>query len=50
MTLNKSKPRSGAVEIKRVYGFPSQLDGVRILVDRLWPRGIKKDNLVHCKV
>lgn len=34
------------IEIKRVYEAPSQADGIRILVDRLWPRGIKKDELV----
>lgn len=27
---------------KRIYEPPSRRDGVRILVDRLWPRGIKK--------
>ncbi|MCO6495744.1 MAG: DUF488 domain-containing protein [Bacteroidetes bacterium] len=30
--------------IKRVYEAPSETDGYRILVDRLWPRGISKDN------
>ena len=28
--------------IKRVYESPSPADGKRILVDRLWPRGVKK--------
>ncbi len=28
---------------KRVYDPATPADGVRILVDRLWPRGIKKD-------
>jgi len=28
--------------IKRVYDAPSSADGQRILVDRLWPRGLKK--------
>jgi uncharacterized protein YeaO (DUF488 family) len=32
-----------AVNIKRIYDPPSPGDGTRILVDRLWPRGIKKD-------
>jgi uncharacterized protein YeaO (DUF488 family) len=31
------------VEIKRAYEKPSLSDGQRVLVDRLWPRGIKKD-------
>ena len=29
--------------IKRVYSEPSPRDGVRILVDRVWPRGISKE-------
>jgi uncharacterized protein YeaO (DUF488 family) len=33
------------IEIKRVYEHPSSTDGIRILVDRLWPRGIKKSEL-----
>jgi uncharacterized protein YeaO (DUF488 family) len=32
------------IEIKRVYEKPSRTDGVRILVDRLWPRGLKKED------
>ena len=31
------------VEIKRAYDKPSLSDGRRVLVDRLWPRGIKKE-------
>ncbi len=31
------------VRIKRVYAPPAQEDGVRILVERLWPRGVSKD-------
>lgn len=34
------------VKIKRVYEPYKSDDGYRILVDRLWPRGIKKTNLV----
>lgn len=30
------------IKIKRIYDEPVKTDGVRILVDRLWPRGIKK--------
>ncbi|MGA9473492.1 MAG: DUF488 family protein [Terriglobales bacterium] len=33
-----------AVVIKRVYEPPAAADGVRVLVDRLWPRGLKKEN------
>ncbi|MCB0749287.1 MAG: DUF488 domain-containing protein [Ignavibacteriae bacterium] len=31
------------IKIKRVYDKYSPQDGVRILIDRLWPRGIKKE-------
>lgn len=30
------------IKLKRVYEEPSPADGVRILVDRLWPRGLTK--------
>ncbi|HSZ85040.1 MAG TPA: DUF488 family protein [Puia sp.] len=33
-----------SVKIKRVYEEYDKADGYRILVDRLWPRGIKKEN------
>ena len=32
------------VRIKRVYEKPAKADGRRILVDRLWPRGMKKED------
>jgi uncharacterized protein YeaO (DUF488 family) len=32
------------IRIKRVYDEPSENDGKRILVDRLWPRGLTKGN------
>lgn len=36
-----------AVAVKRVYDAASSSDGVRVLVDRLWPRGLtKKDAAV----
>lgn len=31
------------IRIKRIYQDPSPDDGYRLLVDRLWPRGISKD-------
>lgn len=30
------------LKIKRIYEKPSPDDGIKILVDRLWPRGINK--------
>lgn len=32
------------VKIKRIYEEPAADDGYRILIDRLWPRGVKKDD------
>jgi uncharacterized protein YeaO (DUF488 family) len=34
------------VGIKRVYDEPVISDGYRVLVDRLWPRGVKKELLL----
>ena len=34
--------RKPALQVKRVYDPPSNEDGVRVLVDRLWPRGLTK--------
>jgi uncharacterized protein YeaO (DUF488 family) len=34
------------LQIKRVYDPPSPRDGVRFLVERLWPRGIRKQDLI----
>ena len=31
------------IEIKRVYEEPGPADGMRILVDRLWPQGLSKE-------
>lgn len=36
-----------AVRVKRIYDPWSEADGVRILVDRLWPRGWAKARLGH---
>jgi uncharacterized protein YeaO (DUF488 family) len=33
----------GAFAIKRVYEDPADDDGCRVLVDRLWPRGVTKE-------
>ncbi len=32
-----------SIRLKRIYDEPAQSDGTRILVDRLWPRGISKE-------
>lgn len=36
---------SHKIRIKRVYDEPSADDGLRFLVDRLWPRGVRKEGL-----
>ncbi len=33
------------LKLKRAYDPPARADGYRILVDRLWPRGVSKDEL-----
>jgi len=33
-----------SIRVKRIYESPNPDDGFRILIDRLWPRGIKKDD------
>lgn len=33
------------IVLKRAYDKPARSDGYRILVDRLWPRGVKKEDL-----
>ena len=35
------------INIKRVYDPPKVSDGYRILIDRLWPRGTKKEALKY---
>lgn len=32
-----------AVHVRRVYDAPAQTDGTRVLVDRIWPRGMTKE-------
>lgn len=39
--MSKDIP-AGNIRLKRAYEPPSPQDGARILVDRLWPRGISK--------
>jgi uncharacterized protein YeaO (DUF488 family) len=37
--------RTGDIRIKRAYVPAAKTDGTRVLVDRLWPRGVTKDAL-----
>jgi len=55
MTTGKSKQRkqkkppprraASTIAIKRAYDKPGPRDGLRILIDRLWPRGVSKAKL-----
>ncbi len=38
-------PRPDHIRLQRAYDGPTPEDGARILVDRLWPRGLKKETL-----
>ncbi|WP_316767462.1 DUF488 domain-containing protein [Streptomyces sasae] len=33
-----------SVRVRRIYESPEPADGVRVLVDRLWPRGMSKEH------
>ena len=39
--------RRRSVQVRRVYDDPECTDGARILVDRLWPRGVRKGDVGH---
>src|SRR5450759_2288068 len=40
--LMSKKIAAGNIRLKRAYDRPAAGDGIRILIDRLWPRGVKK--------
>lgn len=44
-TSKKKRAAKSTVRIKRAYDEPGSDDGLRILVDRLWPRGLSKTKL-----
>jgi uncharacterized protein YeaO (DUF488 family) len=35
------------IAVKRAYDAPARSDGQRVLVDRVWPRGVTKEALHH---
>jgi uncharacterized protein YeaO (DUF488 family) len=41
--MHRMEEYAGTFAIKRVYDAPSDDDGCRVLVDRLWPRGVSKE-------
>jgi uncharacterized protein YeaO (DUF488 family) len=34
-----------SIDVKRAYDPPARSDGYRVLVDRIWPRGVTKEDL-----
>ncbi len=40
--MNRAEPKLD-LRVKRIYEDPEPADGTRILVDRLWPRGVSKE-------
>ncbi|WP_437643470.1 DUF488 domain-containing protein [Sorangium sp. So ce362] len=44
-TAHLGAKRAEPVRLKRAYERPEATDGYRVLVDRLWPRGVRKDAL-----
>jgi len=43
--MTKKRSTGAAITLKRVYQKADAEDGARFLVERLWPRGMKKDSL-----
>lgn len=43
--LQRKRRTAMAIRIKRVYEAPARSDGYRVLVDRVWPRGVSRDAL-----
>ena len=41
--FESARATAAGVQIKRIHDEPSAEDGLRVLVDRLWPRGISKE-------
>jgi uncharacterized protein YeaO (DUF488 family) len=41
--LSSEDAQAMTIQIKRAYAAPEKSDGFRILVDRLWPRGLTKE-------
>jgi uncharacterized protein YeaO (DUF488 family) len=35
-----------AIQLKRAYDKPQKTDGRRVLIDRVWPRGVRKEDLM----
>jgi uncharacterized protein YeaO (DUF488 family) len=44
MRSERSHAATPDIRLKRIYAPPSDEDGLRVLVDRLWPRGMRKSD------
>ncbi|PKV99874.1 uncharacterized protein YeaO (DUF488 family) [Amycolatopsis echigonensis] len=44
MSVGKERAVDTHVAYRRIYDQPARSDGVRVLVDRVWPRGVRKEN------
>jgi uncharacterized protein YeaO (DUF488 family) len=42
MPLSDNDCRQRGVQVRRIYDDPTSADGTRVLVDRIWPRGMTK--------
>jgi len=42
--MSASTPSRPDIAVRRVYDPPETQDGVRVLIDRLWPRGLRKED------
>ena len=48
MNIIKVGNKKMTIKLKRIYDAPAEDDGYRVLVDKLWPRGVKKSpNLMN---
>src|SRR5690606_22929970 len=43
VTPAAGRPAQRRIRLKRVYDAPADDDGTRVLVERLWPRGVTRD-------
>lgn len=43
LVCRNQKAEDVNIEIKRIYDDPSDEDGTRVLVDKVWPRGMSKE-------
>jgi uncharacterized protein YeaO (DUF488 family) len=43
--LRKEREMIDRIQLKRAYESPATTDGYRVLVERLWPRGVRKETL-----